>query len=51
MCLQWTRVPYSVVITRQSNSPISQFNSLCNEFTSAWSMFVYNIIDLNDIKD
>ena len=32
MCIQWTRVLYSVVITRQSNSPISQFNSLCNEF-------------------
>ena len=26
------------------------FHTLCNEFTSAWSMFVYNIIDLNDIK-
>ena len=32
-----------VVITRQSNPPISQFNSPCNEFTSFWSMFVYNI--------
>ena len=27
MCIQWTRVLYSVVITRQSNPPISQFNS------------------------
>ena len=26
-----------------SNIPISQFKSLCNEFTSIWSMFVYNI--------
>ena len=42
MCIQWTRVLYSVVITRQSNPPISQFNSLCNEFTSVWSMCVYN---------
>jgi len=42
MCLQWTRVPYSVVITWQSNPPISKFNSPCNEFTSVWSMFVYN---------
>ena len=31
-----------VVITRQSNPPISQFNSTFNEFTSDWSMFVYN---------
>ena len=30
MCIQWTRV----VITVQSNPPISQFNSPCNEFTS-----------------
>ena len=42
MCVQWTRVLYSAVITRQSNPPISQFNSPCNEFTSFWSMFVYN---------
>jgi len=33
--LQWTRVLYSVVITRP-------LNSLCNEFISVWSMFVYN---------
>jgi len=26
MCIQWTRVIYSVVITRQSNPPISQFS-------------------------
>ena len=44
MCIQWTHVLYSVVITRQSNSPISQFNSLCNEFTSVWTMFVYNTL-------
>jgi len=42
-----TRVLYSVEITRQSNPPISQFNSLCNEFTSFWSMFVYNISSQN----
>ena len=33
---------YSVVITRQSNPHISQFNSPCNEFTSVWSMFLYS---------
>ena len=44
MCIQWTHVLYSVVITRQSNSPISQFNSLCNEFMSVWTMFVYNTL-------
>ena len=27
MCIQWTRVLCSVVITRQSNPPVSQFNS------------------------
>ena len=37
-----TSVLYSVVITQQSNLPISQFNSPCNEFTSVWSMFLYN---------
>ena len=31
MCIQWTRVLYSVVITWQSNSTISQFNSPCND--------------------
>ena len=44
MCIHSTRVLYSVVITQQSNTTISQFNSLCNEFTSFWSMFVYNTI-------
>ena len=39
----WTRVIYSVVITWQSNPHISQFNSPCNESTSVWSMFAYNI--------
>ena len=43
MCIQWTRVLYSVVITWHSIQPISQFNSPCNEFTSVWSMFVYTI--------
>ena len=42
MCIQWTRVLYSVVITRQCNPHISQINSLCNKLTSFWSMFVYN---------
>ena len=45
MCIQWTQDKYSV-ITRQSNPPISQFNSPCNEFTSVWSMFVYNSVAL-----
>jgi len=43
MCIQWTRVLYSVVITWQSKSPISQFNSLCNDFTTVW---LYNVICL-----
>ena len=42
MCIQRTCVLYSVVITWQYNPPISQFNSPCHEFTSVWSMFVYN---------
>ena len=42
MCIQWTCVLYSVVITWQSYRPISQFNSPCTEFKSVWSMFVYN---------
>jgi len=46
MCIQWTHVLYSIVITWQSNQPISQFNSLCNELTRFWSMFVYNIYNL-----
>ena len=37
-----TRVIYSVVITCQYILPSSQFNSLCNEFRSVWSMFVNN---------
>ena len=41
MCIQWTRVLYSVVLTRQSNPPISQFNRLYNEFTSVWSILPY----------
>ena len=39
MFIQWTRVFYSVVITRHSNPPISRFRVPCNEFTSVWSMF------------
>jgi len=42
MCIQWTRVLYSVVITWQSTPPISQFNNPCNEFTSVWWVCVYN---------
>ena len=34
--VQLTHVLYSVVT-------ISQFNSLCKEFTSAWSMCIYNM--------
>jgi len=41
-CIQWPRVLYSVVITWQSNPPISRFNCPCNEITSVWSVFVYN---------
>ena len=41
MCVQWTRVLYSVVITWQSNPPISQFNSPCNEFTSIYVCIQY----------
>ena len=32
MCIQWTCVLYSAVITRQSKPPISQFNRLCYEY-------------------
>ena len=48
VCIQWIHVLYSVVIiviTWQSDPPISQFNSLCNEF-SVWSLFVYNTLPL-----
>ena len=45
MGIQWARVLYSVVITRQSNPPISQFNRPYNEFTSVWSMFVCTIMN------
>ena len=50
MCIQWTRALYSVVITGHSNPPISQFNSLCNEFTSVWSMFVHITSFFNNIS-
>ena len=39
------KLMFCSVITRQSNPPTccsSQFNKPCNEFTSIWSMFVYN---------
>ena len=39
MCIQWTCVLYSVVITRQSNPSISQFNSPRNEFMSVGLMY------------
>jgi len=41
---------YTVVITRQSNPPISTFSSLCNEFTSVWSIFVYSMLKVCWIK-
>ena len=50
MCIQWTRVPYAVVITWHSNLPIPQFSRQCNYFTSVWSMFVYNNIYNNDVN-
>jgi len=31
MCIQWTHVIYSVVITQQSNPPISQFSRVSGE--------------------
>jgi len=46
MCIQWTRVLYSGVLTRQSNPSITQFNSPCNKPMSVWSMFVYSNIGL-----
>jgi len=46
MCIQWTLVLYSVVITQQS----TQFNSPCNEFMSVWSMFVYNNIYIEAVS-
>jgi len=33
---------YTVVITQQSNPPISQFSRPYNEFMSFWSMFPCN---------
>ena len=41
----WINQEFSVEGLRawQSNPPISQFNSPCNEFTSVWSLCVYNI--------
>ena len=47
MCIQCTCALYSIVhvMTWQSNPPISQSNS--NEFTTFWSMFVYNIFSKN----
>ena len=42
ICIQCTRVLHSLVITLQYNPPISQFHGPCNEFTSVWSMFLYN---------
>jgi len=42
MCIQLTHVSYSVVITWQSNPPISKSSRPCNEFKSVWSMFLCN---------
>jgi len=47
MCIQWTRVLYSVVLTRQSNPPISQFSRRSNGFTSVWSIFPCNTIHIH----
>ena len=41
-CIYHGHVFFTLVITLQSNPPISQFISPCNEFTSVWSMCVYN---------
>ena len=43
MCIQWTRVLYSVVVVRPSNPTVSEFSRPWNEYTSVWSMFPYNI--------
>jgi len=45
MGIQWARDLYSIVLTRQYNPPISQFNRPYNEFTSVWSMFVCTIMN------
>ena len=45
MCIQWTRVLNSIW---QHDPHVSQFNSLCNEFTSVWSMFAYNNRTMQD---
>ena len=42
MCIQRTRVLYSVVITWKSYPTISQLKGPCNEVTNVWSMIVYN---------
>jgi len=38
MYIQWTRDIYSIVTTRQSIPPISQFSIPCYEIKSVWSM-------------
>jgi len=47
MCIQLTRDLYSVVLTRQSNPPISKFSS---PFTSVWLMFPYNTHKQKDVN-
>jgi len=47
MGIQWTRVLYSVVITRHSNPPISQFNSVMNSGVSGQCL--YTIPDIHCI--
>ena len=44
------RVLYPVVIAGQSNTPVSQFNGPCTEFTSVWSMFTCNTSKNSDIQ-
>ena len=41
-----TRDRYSCVTTLHSNPPISKCNRRCNEFTSVWSMFPCNTLEL-----
>ena len=50
MCIQWTRVLYSGVLTRHSNPSISKFSRPCNEFTSVWSLFVYNTMNVSFVS-
>jgi len=44
MCIKLTLDINIVVITRQSDPPISQFSRPYNEFKSIWSMFSCNML-------